>query len=171
MRQPTKQGECGHGRCAPTLTKKLKCPGYGKTCGMCGCSNHLEVVCQQKGKPPNQQLSGAENAISTSTCMTCQPSQTQPFLTLKVTTCPEDYQTLGPPKPTFTHKSIWASIMADTGCQSWLPRTKSVCLLSIHARDLIPVTMKMYTACNDGIKILGATILHLSDIPPSGGLP
>ena len=99
-------------------------------------------------KPPNQQLRGAENTIFNSlcntgnhapvrkstialdhhlydhlnNCWTRQASQTQPFITLKVTTCPEDYQTLGLPKPTFTHKSIWASVMADSGCQSCLTR-------------------------------------------------
>ena len=45
---------------------------------------------------------------------------------------------------------------------------KSVRLLGIRARDLIPVTMKMYTACNDGIKILGATILRFSGTSPFG---
>ena len=58
--------------------------------------------------------------------------------------------------------------MADTGCQSCLASMKSVCLLGIRARDLIPVTMKMYTACNDSIKILGATILRFSGTSPSG---
>ena len=57
--------------------------------------------------------------------------------------------------------------MADTGCQSCLASMKSVRLLSIRARDLIPVTMKIYTAGNDGIKILGATILRFSCTSPS----
>ena len=45
---------------------------------------------------------------------------------------------------------------------------KSVSLLGIHARA--PLTMKMHTACMDGIKIHGATILCFSGTSPSGGM-
>jgi hypothetical protein len=58
--------------------------------------------------------------------------------------------------------------MADTGCQSCLASLKIIQHLGLREKDLIPVTMRMYAANNNGINILGATILRLSGKSKSG---
>lgn len=52
--------------------------------------------------------------------------------------------------------------MADTGCQSCLASMKVIRHLGLCEDDLIPVTMRMHTANNNGIKIVGAVILKFS---------
>jgi len=51
--------------------------------------------------------------------------------------------------------------MADTGCQSCLAGIKIMQQLGLHQSDLIPVSMRMHAANNQGIKILGAMALRL----------
>jgi hypothetical protein len=58
--------------------------------------------------------------------------------------------------------------MADTGCQSCLASLKIILHLGLREKDLISVTTRMYTANNNGINILDATILRLSGKSKSG---
>jgi len=46
------------------------------------------------------------------------------------------------------------SAMADTGCQSCLTGIKVIQQLGLHQSDLIPVSMRMHAANNQGIEIL-----------------
>ena len=58
--------------------------------------------------------------------------------------------------------------MADTGCQSCLAGMKVIRLLGLGENDLLPVTLRMHAANNDGIKILGAVVLRFSGQSHSG---
>ena len=58
--------------------------------------------------------------------------------------------------------------MADTGCQSCLVGMKAMHLLGLRKSDLIPVTLRMHAANNNGIKILGAVVLRFSGRSHSG---
>ena len=60
--------------------------------------------------------------------------------------------------------------MADTGCQSCLAGLKVIHRLGLRESDLLPVTMRMHTANNEGIKILGAILLRIFSTD-STGLP
>ena len=60
--------------------------------------------------------------------------------------------------------------MADTGCQSCLAGMKVIHLLGLGKNDLLPVTLRMHAANNDGIKILGAVVLRFSGQSHSGQL-
>ena len=60
------------------------------------------------------------------------------------------------------------SAMADTGCQSCLASMKVIHRLGLRADDLIPVSMRMHAANNNGITILGAAIMRFSGTSPSG---
>lgn len=51
--------------------------------------------------------------------------------------------------------------MADTGCQSYLASMKVICP-SLSKNDLLPVTMCMHAANNNGIQILGAVLPRFS---------
>ena len=64
--------------------------------------------------------------------------------------------------PSSTTGTVLCQCYADTGCQSCLAGLKVVKKLSVSIEDLIPVTIKMQTANNDNIHIMGATILRLS---------
>ena len=88
-------------------------------------------------------------------------SQPQPFVTLTIRASYEDYDKLGY-RLTRSSKTISYPAMADTGCQSCLAGVKILHHLGLQVSDLIPVTMKMHAADNKAIKILGATILHMS---------
>ena len=73
----------------------------------------------------------------------------------------EDYERFGFSLAA-THKPVLTHAVADTGCQSCLAGIKVVRKLGLTKSDLIPVTMKMHTANNKGIPILGAAILRFS---------
>ena len=60
------------------------------------------------------------------------------------------------------------SAMADTGCRSCLASIKVIRHLGLHEDDLIPITMHMHAANNNGIEILGAIILRFTGRSPSG---
>ena len=96
--------------------------------------------------------------------MGAQTIQSTTPLTLTTTVHPADYQALGFPFPT----TPLISVMADTGCQSWLTSLQVIQRLGLTKHNLIPVTMHMYAANNNNIKILGAVILRLTGPSRSG---
>ena len=96
------------------------------------------------------------------------PSQPQPFLALTATTNPDDYRALGFKPVTSQPRTAKLTAMADTGCQSCLAGMKVLHRLGLRESDLIPVTLRMHAANNNGIKILGAAILRFSGQSNSG---
>lgn len=94
-------------------------------------------------------------------CWIRRPSKPQPFVEVSISTMPEDYSKLGFSPLNRTSK-ITVRGMADTGCQSCLMGLNIARKLGIKKKDLIPVTMKMQTANNDGINILGVVIIRLA---------
>ena len=96
-----------------------------------------------------------------------QASKPQPFIPVMAMLCPEDYTALGL-KVTPSARSTKLNVMADTGCQSCLAGIKAINRLGLSHKDLIPVSMKMHTASNAGINIIGAVILRFSGKAKSG---
>ncbi len=98
-------------------------------------------------------------------------SRPQPFVNLRISICADDYEELGfkMRSPVSTSPMEHPS-MADTGCQSCLAGIGVLHRLGLQQHDLIPVTMKMHTAVNNGINILGATVLRYAGRNPSGKL-
>jgi hypothetical protein len=188
-------GKHGHGKNAPPKIRKNTCPAYGQTCEHCGRLNHFKNVCRSKDKPKRQAPSHAgEGAVFDALCSTTgnsqpprsqvlldhhlydnlnnrwtkQPSKPQPFIKLTATVHPDDYQALGFQPATRQIKTRTLSAMADTGCQSCLASMNVVRRLGLREDDLIPVTMRMHAANNNGIKIIGAVILRFSGQSTSG---
>ena len=94
-------------------------------------------------------------------------SQPQPYVNVQISTSHDDYKALGfnlnaPPK------TVSTQAMADTGCQSCLAGEEFLHRLGLTRSNLIPVTMRMHTADNKGIRILGATMLHIKATQPDG---
>ena len=96
------------------------------------------------------------------------PSQSQPFLTLTATAHPDDHRALGFKPVTSQPRTAKLTAMADTGCQNCLVGPKVMHLLGLRKSDLIPVTLCMHAANNNGITILGAVILRFSGQSHSG---
>ena len=94
-------------------------------------------------------------------------SKPQPFITVKMSLKKTDYKNLGLDM-TIRNKETTQHVLADTGCQSCLAGLKVVEKLGISKDKLIPVTLKMKAANNNGIKILGAVILRFSGLSDSG---
>uniref|UniRef100_A0A8C4Q621 Polyprotein n=1 Tax=Eptatretus burgeri TaxID=7764 RepID=A0A8C4Q621_EPTBU len=88
-------------------------------------------------------------------------SKPQPFVDVTVKIMCEDYAALGFDLSTQTMTGH-VPAMADTGCQSCLAGIKVIHRLGLRKSDLIAITMRMHTANNGGINILGATVLRLS---------
>ena len=89
------------------------------------------------------------------------PSKSQPFVRLSVTVQREDYKHFGfclSVQP----DAVLVDAMADTGCQSCLAGFELFEKLGLSNNDLIPVNMRMHSADNRDIPILGAIILRLS---------
>ena len=184
-------GEKGHGRSAPTQTRKKTCPAYGTTCENCGKPNHFKNVC--RSKPAHD----TNNAVFDSLCgvtATIHPkrhpirlshhtyneladtwlrsnSLPQPFINITASIALADYDYFGFPecKPIAANIStIHLRCMADTGCQSCIAGIQTLSRLGLTKQNLMPVEMKMHTATNQGINILGATSLTLTGHKPDG---
>lgn len=95
-------------------------------------------------------------------------SKDQPFVNVVAKVSPNDYSSLGFHIKRKDYPAVILPAMADTGCQSCLTGLQFIRRLGISETDLIPVTMKMHTASNMGIRILGATIVCLSVTCPDG---
>ena len=104
-------------------------------------------------------------------CWVRQSSEPQPFLTLTATAHPEDYRALRYKPITPQPKTITISAMADTRCQICLASIKVIRRLGLCEDDLIPITIHMHAANNNGIKILGVIILRFSGRSPCGQIP
>ena len=89
------------------------------------------------------------------------PSKPQPFIDVEISASTDNHTVFGCKIPKDT-KAIIHPAMADTGCQSCLAGIKVINKLGLYEQNLIPVTMKMHAANNNGISILGAIILHFT---------
>jgi len=183
-------GKPGHGKQAASQIRRKSCIAFGQTCRHCGKSNHLETVCRSKDRVKKTSHTPQEydNALFDTLCTihtekcnddgSCaivldhhvydqlsgtwvnRKSQSQPFIELTIQAIPADFQSLGFPLSTKS-KAVTIPAMADTGCQSCLAGIKIMQQLGLNQSDLIPVSMQMHAANNQGIKILGAMALRL----------
>ena len=184
-------GKSGHGKQAPSRIRRQSCIAFGHTCSHCGTNNHLETVCRsaRRHKQPSATTRDSDNAVFDALCTTFttdhdfniqnhtvldhhvydqlsgtwlnRQSQPQPFIQLTVQVVPEDFRNFGFPlniKP----KPVSIPVMADTGCQSCLAGIKVMRQLGLRQSDLMPVSLRMHAANNQGIKILGAMALRLT---------
>lgn len=91
-----------------------------------------------------------------------QSSRSQPFIPLLIQVAEEDYLQLGFKAIAFESKPFHVQAIADTGCQSCLISFKHIQRLGLNKKDLLPRTMKLNSANNQSIKVLGAIILKVS---------
>ena len=91
-------------------------------------------------------------------------SDPQPTLLLSLRPDLEGYRSLGL-KPPRNDSAICYTAIADTGCQSCLAGISLIKALGISQDRLIPVDMRMHTAVNSNINILGAVMLHITGKP------
>ena len=185
-------GKQGHGKSAPPKIRRQVCPAYGNTCESCGRPNHHASVCRSRDKPRIGEAKPAtnndeESAVFDNLCETSshntygnaitldhhvyhdlndrwvkQPSKAQPYLKINANCHPEDYTALGYKLTCTRPRFAKLDAMADTGCQSCLTSMKVIERLGIRKKGLIPVTMRMHAANNNGITILGAAIVRFS---------
>ena len=96
-------------------------------------------------------------------------SDPQPCINIRVSAVPSDIQDLGIRStiPSTTTAASY-SATADTGCQSCLAGSDILPQLNLNKHNLIPVTMKMSAANNEGITIIGALPLRITGTAPSG---
>ena len=92
-------------------------------------------------------------------------SKPQPYISLSIRIDPTDFKVLGHPTSVQPGSTTMLA-MADTGCQSCLAGMKVARALGISEKDLIPVSLKMHAANNQGIAILGAAPLRFSGSNP-----
>jgi len=95
-------------------------------------------------------------------------SKPQPFLNVTVQTCAQDYSELGLDDYKVSSLAALIPALADTGCQSFLTGLKVVQRHGFREEQLIPVTMRMHGANNDGIRILGGLVLRISCLRSTG---
>ena len=161
-----------------------ECPAYGTVCGHCNKDHHFESVCRGKAKTKISRSSEQESAVFDVLCeltMQCNmssisldhvydwlmdkwlkcPSKSQPFVRLSMTVQKEEYKHFG-----FCLSvqldAVLVNAMADMGCQSCLAGFELIEKLGLSNKDLISVNMRMHSADNCDIPILGAIILRLS---------
>ena len=168
---------------SPTRTRRVECPAFGTTCS-CGRNHHFEKVCRSK-PAKGSSLTDIGGAILHDICAmeasshnnqvtldhhifdkktgrwSMAQSQPQPYIRVKASTSRQDYEHFGfPLKP--VPKVAFISAMCHTGCQSCLAGTNVAKSLGLSNNDLIPVRLRMHSANNQDIHILGAAIMKLS---------
>lgn len=94
---------------------------------------------------------------------TRRPSNPQPYLSLTLSVKREDYKALGLDLQKST-RTVTLPAMADTGCQSCLIGIKVAQQMGLSTEDLIPVSMTMRAANNEGIRILGAAVIRFAGV-------
>ena len=175
-------GTRGHGKNAPTRTRRVECPAFGTTFDSCGKNHHFKKVCRSKPAKESS-LTDTGGAILHGICAMEASShkdqvtldhhifnkktgrwsmaQSQPYIRVKASISRQDYEHFGfPLKP--VPKVAFISAMADTGCRSCLAGTNVAKSLGLSNNDLIPVRLRMHSANNQDIHILGAAIMKLS---------
>ena len=85
------------------------------------------------------------------------PSNSQPYIYLTLTIERDDYKALGLDLQKRT-RAVTQPAMADTGCQSCLIGVRVAQQMGLSTEDLIPVSMTMKAANDEGIRILGAAV-------------
>ena len=184
-------GKRGHGRNASFRVRQRDCPAYGTTCGHCNKDHHFECVCRGKSRTKVDKVSEHESAIFDALCeLTTQhndertpldhyvydqhsgqwikrSSKPQPLVKLLMEVEKDDYKHFGfhlNPLPA----GMMVDAMADTGCQSCLAGLELMRKFGLSNGDLIPVNMRMHSADNHDIPVLGAVILKLSGVDQLG---
>ena len=180
-------GKTGHGRNAPIEARKKDCPAYNKKCNYCNRLHHTENACRAKEKASSNEDAIFDSLCATSTsskkpdaisldhhtysnmndCWTRRPSRPQPYIPIVASVHKADYTSFGIQLKDST-KDVKVCAMADTGCQSCLVGLNVINQLGIHRDSLIPVKMRMHTANNNQITILGAVFLRLTGRDTSG---
>ena len=180
-------GKTGHGRNAPIEARKKDCPAYNKKCNYCNRLHHTENACRAKEKASSNEDAIFDSLCATSTsskkpdaisldhhtysnmndCWTRRPSRPQPYIPIVASVHKADYTSFGIQLKDST-KDVKVCAMADTGCQSCLVGLNVINQLGIHRDNLIPVKMRMHTANNNQITILGAVFLRLTGRDTSG---
>ena len=99
-----------------------------------------------------------------------QRSQSQPTFNLYAEISEKDFAAFGLLHTTHKRVTNRHSIvaLADTGCQSCLAGVNLLHTLGHTTSDIIPVTTKICSASGENIKLLGATLLHLSGSDAQG---
>ena len=94
------------------------------------------------------------------------PSEPQPtvLVSLCISNSSYDYFAIEPPHG----KTATLNVIADTGCQSCLAGINVLSKLGLTTRHLLKCSMKMHSANNQSIPIMGALFLELRGLGPSG---
>ena len=96
-------------------------------------------------------------------------SASQPTLKLHVRADPLDVKNLGfQTNITYATPNVPYPAVTDTGCQSCLSGVDLLYKIGLNRSHLIPVSMKMKAANNEGINIMGALPLQVSGVTPPG---
>ena len=96
-------------------------------------------------------------------------SASQPTLKLHVRADPLDVKNLGfQTNITYATPNVPYPAVTDTGCQSCLSGVDLLYKIGLNRSHLIPVSMKMKAANNEGINIMGALPLQISGVTPPG---
>ena len=95
-------------------------------------------------------------------------SHPQPVIEVRVVVHPDDSAALGFSDRNHKVKHCEMQALAYTGCQSCLAGTNILRLLGLQQSDIIPVTMQMSAATNQGIKISGAIVARVGGKSAAG---
>ena len=172
-------GKTGHGHKAPFKERKAKCKAFGHRCKNCNREHHYESLCQSPKQDVAEVITSDavfDLLCSSETVETTnvkhhvydkasgkwirRNSQQQPLIkvSLSVTDFPDQRgHTSRQPRRVITRHAL-----ADTGCQSCLTGTSVIQQLGLKVTDLLKVNMKMRTADNKDIPIVGAIPLLIT---------
>ena len=178
-------GKPGHGHKPSFKDRKTTCKAFGHRCQNCNKDHHYESVCQSTKHDTAQAITSdasfdwlctSEVAAATdvkhhifdkaSGKWVKRNSKQQPLIQVTISVTDFPNHSLDTKRP--LRKTISRQALADTGCQSCLTGTSIVDQLGLETADLIKVDMKMRTADNKAIPILGAIPLLITTTDDEG---
>ena len=177
-------GHVGHGRQAIKSVRNKLCPAYKHKCKECLTKGHYESMCRHRWV--KQSSNSSRRSVSTIgfvggiDCATIvngginidhaefgvngwvtKQSKDHPQVTVSLEICKDDYPqfNISPPsKPIIVVNRV---AVADTGAMTMVAGKDLLTDLGLTVSDLIPVNIKLKTAGNIDLKILGAILLKV----------
>ncbi|XP_066931785.1 uncharacterized protein [Clytia hemisphaerica] len=156
-------GTFGHGTNSTSQSRRNSCPAKSDNASIQEESNSVfNALCAVSSNASTESPIAHHCYDPSTNTWKKRSSKSQPFIPLSIQVAEEDYLQLGFKPIAFESKPIQVRAMADTGCQSCLISFKHIQRLGLNKKDLLPTTMKLNSANNQSIKVLGAIILKMS---------